>query len=515
MSLIQKNTAFLRACSDYSNMHLNQYHASGKTAANEIRRRPPLVLFRRHITILDTSLQQYKHHDIMLAGDGVTLLMLVGSVFFCVFMFLCMENMLAFKLNRKRSLFSIILIVLIALISNVASNVFQLSPDTDLFIVGLLITILLVFIYGSIPKGIMSAVYAAAFLFGVDSAVMLSLRLAGYEYGSILAPTLTLDTANILMFAVVFSVIWLLAALLERLLKKHADINILNNRVMHFLLISAGVALLFIYLNFAVEDTTVPFGRWAADFGDIAYVLFFVTSLIMFVIILRYVSKETAVRTEMLLAEASKKYIHDLEESYKTLRTIKHDYVNILTSCKLYIDNKDIEGLTKYYYDELSEINKDLHNQDKLIGSMQNIQISEIKSILIYKCSLAAKHGINTHIEITEPIESLGISTAIVCQMLGILLDNAIEAALETDSKSLNIAIVKNPASKAFFIKNSWIERDISLDKLFAPGFSTKGEGRGIGLSTVRNYTEKIKGIYLETELSGEYFTQILTVKDN
>jgi two-component system sensor histidine kinase AgrC len=235
----------------------------------------------------------------------------------------------------------------------------------------------------------------------------------------------------------------------------------------------------------------------------------------MFVIILRYISRETAIKTERLLIDASNKYIHDLEESYKALRTIKHDYVNILTSFKLYIDSNDIEGLAKYYYDELAEMNKDLLHQDKLIGSLHNVQISEVKSILIYKGSVAAQQEIDINVESREPIEEIGASTAIVCQIIGILLDNAIEAAQEAEERKLEIAVVKNPNSKAFIIKNTWNEQDLPLNKLSELGYSTKGENRGIGLHTVRNYTEKIKGLYLETEISGNYFCQTLTVKDD
>ena len=283
---------------------------------------------------------------------------------------------------------------------------------------------------------------------------------------------------------------------------------------MRFLLISAGVALVFTYKNFALPHVHINLRQWTINFGDIAYMLFAVTSVVMLVITLRYISKETALRTEMLLTEASKKYIHDLEESYKALRTIKHDYVNILTSLKLYIDNNDMDGLSKYYYDEFSEMNKELLYQDRLMGSLQNIILSEIKSILIYKGSLAAQHEIDVNVEVNEPIENLGVSTAIVCQLLGILLDNAIEAAQEADEKKLHIAIVKTANSIAFIIKNTWKAHDVSVNKLFELGFSTKSEGRGIGLYTARSYTEKIKGLYLETEITDEYFTQTLTVKD-
>ena len=185
-----------------------------------------------------------------------------------------------------------------------------------------------------------------------------------------------------------------------------------------------------------------------------------------------------------------------------------------LASFKLYIDNKDVDGLTKYYYDELLELNDHLLHQDRLAGSLQNIMLDEVKSILLYKGVIAIQHGIDLSIEATEPIEGLGVSSAIVCQILGILLDNAIEAAVETDEKQLRIAVVKNQGSKSFIVKNSWKRQEIPLDKLFELGFTTKEKGSGIGLSRVRGYTESIKRLYLETVLADESFTQILTVKD-
>jgi two-component system sensor histidine kinase AgrC len=343
---------------------------------------------------------------------------------------------------------------------------------------------------------------------GIVSFGALFQRLRGVDYPPIWGgnPTAAIYIAVSLSFAALF-------AILNRMLKKHVDMNVFNSTIMKLLAGGAGVMLVFIYMNFAIDDAAFTLGQAVIDFSEVTYFLFFVMSAVMFVVIFRYASKETATRTEMLMIEASKKYIRDLEESYNTLRAIRHDYVNILSSFKLYIDNEDMAGLSKYYYDELSEVNKDLLHQNMLMSSLENIRLNEVKSILIYKCSQAAQHEIRICFEIREPIEKLGVSTAIVCQMLGILLDNAVEAALKADKKELSIAIVKNPNSTAFIIKNTWAKQHFPIDKLFELGFSTKQEGSGVGLYTVRNYTEKIKGLYLETETTDEHFTQILTVK--
>ena len=379
----------------------------------------------------------------------------------------------------------------------------------------LVATVLLWFVYKSLSTAVVFTIYSTALLLGSNSASVLLSRLLQFSDDDWSIHLLNRDFGlqQIVTLSIFIGLVALFM-LLQRFLKRRIDMNIFNGRVIHFTLVSASAVLVFIYVSYVAPDTYINFGQWTIRFEQITYMLFFLSSAIMFVVILRYMSTETAIKAERLLVESSNKYIHDLEESYKALRTIKHDYVNILSTFKLYIDSEDMAGLAKYYYDEFSEINKDLLHQDKLIGSLQNVQINEVKSVLIYKGSVASQNEVDVNIEVREPIEHLGVSTAIVCQIIAILLDNAIEAATEANEQKLNIAIVNSPKSKVFIIKNTWREQDIPMNRLFELGFSTKGKNRGTGLHTVRNYTEKIKGLHLETEVTDEYFCQILTVKD-
>lgn len=433
--------------------------------------------------------------------------MLIGAISFCGFMVICLQNMRVFQMSVKKELLIIMVLIMVIIIS----SQFSLSAFIYLPVVLLLLWIT----YRSLLRSVMFLVYSSSLLLGFRSAINLAFTLLGISEGgwTVYLFNISYDIWQIIGLVVVAGFVGLFIPL-RKLLEKRIDMNIFNSRIMYFMLICASVVLAFIYVGYATPDTYISLGQWVISFEDIAHVLFFLFSVTMFLVILWYLSRETAIKTEKLLIEASNKYIHDLEESYKTLRTIKHDYVNILSSFKLYIDSKDMDGLEKYYYDEFSEMNNDLLHQDKLIGSLQNVQLNEIKSVLIYKGSIAARHGVNISVEVRESIESIGVSTAIVCQIIGILMDNAIEAAEGADERKINIAVIKNPNSKAFIIKNTWKEQDIPMNKLFELGFSTKGENRGTGLHTVRNYTDRIKGLHLETEITDEYFCQILTVKD-
>jgi len=428
-------------------------------------------------------------------------LVIVGAISFCVLIALYLDDMLASVLNRRAWVSALFVGVFGIAIRSIP----QLNTFVAVGLNGIIMLLLLSVVFRNMLKGIMPAIFLTALLFGIEGMTLLLSRLLGYESDSILL---------IPMYATIVFVVFLLSYLLKKLFGKQMWANTMNHKTIRFLLICAGIALVLILKNLAIEGAPITLGRWTVDFGDIALMLFLASAVAMFVIILRYVSMESALRAEMLLAEASKKYVSDLEESYKALRTIKHDYVNVLASFKLYIDSEDMKGLTKYYYDEFSEINKDLLRQDQLLSRLQNVQLNEIKSILIYKCSIAVQHEISTDVEVKEQIEHLGISTAVICQILGILLDNAIEATLEIEDKKLHIAVIKNPTSQVFIIKNTWKKQNTPVNKLFELGFSTKATGRGMGLYTARKYTEKMKGLYLETEATDDYFIQTLTVKD-
>jgi len=430
----------------------------------------------------------------------MTFFMFVSLLCFCIIMLLCSENISALKVKSKKReiIFAVLMAAaVLALAFVIAARGIEISMELYLFLAGLLIALVQTIQYKSAVKGIAIGAISMFYAFGMQGVVVLFFQLLGYEEPP--------SYEQIVFFAFIGGVaalIWILT----RILKKRIDINIFNNRGMYLVTALSGIMIVITYINYR--------SAYLDAAGDIIYALFFASVIVMFILIVYYVFKENAARTERLVAAASKKYIEDLEASYTALRKIKHDYVNILTSFKLYMDQRDMDGLASYYYTELSELNQDLLQQDKLMGSLHNVQIPEIKSILIYKCSLAAERQITVTIEANDPITRLGVSTAIVCQILGILLDNAIEAAEEAEEKTLHIALIRNPDSTIIIIKNTWIAQETDINKLFKLGFSTKAPHRGMGLHTVRNYTCKIKGLLLETEADKDAFTQILSIKD-
>ena len=103
-------------------------------------------------------------------------------------------------------------------------------------------------------------------------------------------------------------------------------------------------------------------------------------------------------------------------------------------------------------------------------------------------------------------------------EILGVLLDNAMEAVEQRDSKNITVKMLEQPEQLSVAIKNDSMhyERE-EIMRFFEPGYSKKGEGRGIGLSKVREILLKYHaGIKVSCEKEEFVFEFILPkIKDS
>jgi len=96
--------------------------------------------------------------------------------------------------------------------------------------------------------------------------------------------------------------------------------------------------------------------------------------------------------------------------------------------------------------------------------------------------------------------------------VLGILLDNAIEASEECVLPKIEIGFIKDNQSLIIVICNRYKGDIPSVDKLYKKGYSTKGANRGIGLTSLREIINKYESIYLDTLIENGEFTQTIII---
>lgn len=207
-------------------------------------------------------------------------------------------------------------------------------------------------------------------------------------------------------------------------------------------------------------------------------------------------------------------YTHNLEVMYNGLRSFKHDYINILLSMSGYIENGDVDELKKFFENKIFPTKNLIDQGDYKLNQLSNISVLEIKSLLCAKMIYAHESGIDVTIDIPDRVAAFPIDTVDLARILGIFLDNAIEAALETEHPQVGLNILQNKVSVSIIINNRFRDNGETLHKLKQKGFSTKTGHQGVGLSNAQKIISSYDNILLETTMQGDCFMQHMELAD-
>lgn len=201
-------------------------------------------------------------------------------------------------------------------------------------------------------------------------------------------------------------------------------------------------------------------------------------------------------------------YAQNLEAMYNGLRSFKHDYVNILLSLSGYIENGDMDELKKFFESKIFPTKNLIDQGDYKLNQLGNIGVLEIKSLLCAKMIYAHESGIEVTIDIPDKVDGFLMDTVDLARILGIFLDNAIEAALETSQPQIGLNIIQNEEGVSVIISNCFQDNGVALHRLKQKGFSTKTGHQGIGLSNVQKIIGSYDNVLLETTIRRGRFTQ-------
>ena len=98
-----------------------------------------------------------------------------------------------------------------------------------------------------------------------------------------------------------------------------------------------------------------------------------------------------------------------------------------------------------------------------------------------------------------------------ICQIVGVFIDNSIEAVENLDNRNIIINIYDENGFVIEIINN--YESNIKINKIDRIGYTTKGTNHGYGLALVNKIISKNKNFSNEREVSKNMFKQKLVVK--
>ena len=325
---------------------------------------------------------------------------------------------------------------------------------------------------------------------------------------SVIVNAIGIDYAYMLFVAISFTIFSIIYAYIAKFFIEQLSVSDLSLNKIYLTLVNLFLLTILGLIYFYLPNRDVSFGD--AKFISIIYAVVIITTAILIITISFSIIRQIQYKRNMQEIENYYKYTLQIEKINHEMRKFRHDYVNILSTLSDFIREEDMEGLRDYFHSEILPMQDSMQMNAIKINGIENLHVREIKGLLTTKILQAQEKNIRISIEVPESIEKIDMPIINLSRVIGILLDNAIEASEKINEEPLiRIAFIKNEDTSVTFIVMNKCEPDMpKVHTLFQENFSTKGKNRGLGLSTLKELTDSTTNILLDTTIDNNYFIQ-------
>lgn len=204
-------------------------------------------------------------------------------------------------------------------------------------------------------------------------------------------------------------------------------------------------------------------------------------------------SMEYVLRYEKIINEQGKK---------------NHEYNNQLMVIKGYINKP--ERLSEYLDEVIGEHKTGQNYTVKQLGFLPD---GGVKGLLYHKLSKMEDNNIKYYLYVDQNLkdkdtESFDLKTyRDLTKLLGVFLDNAIDAALKSEEKEIEVELKDKDDCLLLTISNTY-DKNTDINKVGKSGFTTKGVGHGFGLSIVKDIAKTNSEIETFSSKESDKFIQ-------
>lgn len=386
-------------------------------------------------------------------------------------------------------------------------------------IIGIIIPSTILFFYFDKKSMLFLLLVSVIFMYykkrfiGVASVLVSFFILYMANFLSIWLATLLLDLISAqyifdFIYLLIFAIITLFFSILGRILFKQLTTSGLSLNKIYLIIVCVFLLTILLLIYFYLPKQNLSFGD--AKFLVVMYAVLIITTAVVIVTISFSIIRQIQYKRNMREIENYYKYTLQIEKINHEMRKFRHDYVNILSTMSDFIRENDIKGLDQYFHEEILPMQDSMQMNAIKINGIENLKVREIKGLLTTKILQAQEKNIRISIEVPEIIEKIEMPIINLSRVIGILLDNAIEASEKiVDDPLIRIAFIKNEDDSVMFIVMNKCDTDMPrVHTLFQENFSTKGKNRGLGLSTLKELTDTTSNVLLDTTIDNNYFIQ-------
>lgn len=248
-------------------------------------------------------------------------------------------------------------------------------------------------------------------------------------------------------------------------------------------------------------------------------IITYLAIIVMLICVLLYLFKQKIENEKISkrydeLLEVMKNYENDIEEQ----RTLRHETKNEFATIKCKIQDKEDDKSIIEYID--SVIGDKCKANSTKYSKFKYLPSNGLKGFFYYKFIEAEKKEINVSVNISKQIENSFLKDIDtkdfkdLARIIGVYLDNAIEASSSSKDKKLGIEMYLIKEKIEIIITNTF-NNEINLDKLGKESFSTKGKNRGHGLLLVKKILSENDMFEAKNEVRGNIYIQTLKINNN
>ncbi len=211
------------------------------------------------------------------------------------------------------------------------------------------------------------------------------------------------------------------------------------------------------------------------------------------------------------LHEYSKTYEQELVKRSKR----QHEYENQLIIIRSMIEENE-DNVVEYINRILKSDEK--KNDIKWLTKLTYIPYGGLKGLLYFKLNEMMNKKLNVYLEVSEDLKKKSLwktyeeDAQDISRIIGVYLDNAIEAASISEEKTIEIQFYLENKNIVFCLGNTF-KGKIEESKLDNEGYSSKGKNRGYGLPLVKDLLSKHEELKDERVIVDQYYVQKLIIK--
>lgn len=380
-------------------------------------------------------------------------------------------------------------------------------------ITGILKTLIICLIYVILYRSVFSIRYAKSILISFENIILLIIPDlfillfsvyvlkfdSGVVYNTFAQTIISTLLVNILLI--------LLTLILKKPLRKISNIKLTNNKE---IIMYLALSLFSILVVFYTEYSNVNSSSNKELILGIVIIISFV--LILYSLVKQKMENNKLMTRYIKLLEFIKNYEKELDKQ----KELRHESKNqLITARSKIVDKKKEYEVIEYLNSIIADYVKG--NNEKYT-SFQYLPANGIKGFFYYKANEAENNGIHLSINVSPKVENTFIGNLDTNDfkqlgiLLGVYLDNAIEASKSSKDKKMSIEIYKTGEDIEIIISNTY-EGTINIENIGKTKYTTKGKNHGYGLMLVSKILEDNKRFEAQRIVTDIVYSQKLKIK--